>query len=268
MPSARRMRLVLIGVVAIVVMTLTYTSQLRQSQNPDVRTFGDFYGRTKSGLERVRGGQQQQQQQQQSVLDSKGGKGKDGSESLDSDDAQLAKEMSDRLKAAEQKAKDSANAKAPRPDAPDKVIGVGNSAAGQDKSKDKAGNQLAEKETDEDHEVETIINDILKKSPVIIFSKTYCQFSKRAKALLLDKYSITPEPYVVELDVHQLGRQIQDRLQKMTGRTTVPNIMINGKTIGGADDIAAMDNSHELVEKIRSLGSVGGKTVEVKERRR
>lgn len=164
MPSARRMRLVLIGVVVVIfVMTLTYTSQLRQSQNPDVRTFGDFYGRTKSGLERVRGGQQQQQQQ--SLLDSKGGKGKDGSGGLDSDDVQLAKEMSDRLKAAEQKAKDSANAKAPRPDAPDKVIGVGNSAAGQDKSKDKAGNQLAEKETDEDHEVETTINDILKKSP-------------------------------------------------------------------------------------------------------
>ncbi|KAK2610435.1 hypothetical protein N8I77_003863 [Diaporthe amygdali] len=259
MPSARRMRLAFVGVMAIVVMTLVYTSQLRQSQNPDVRTFGDFYGRTKSGLERARGGQQQQQ----SVLDSKGGTNKgDG----DSDDAQLAKEMSDRLKAAEQKAKDSANAKAPRPDAPEKVIGVGNSAAGQDKSKDKAGNQLAEKETDEDHEVEIIINDILKKSPVIIFSKTYCQFSKRAKALLLDKYAITPEPYVVELDIHQLGRPIQDRLAKMTGRKTVPNIMINGKSIGGADDIAAMDNNHELVEKIRTLGSVGGKTVEVKER--
>lgn len=255
MPSARRMRLLLVGVIAIVVMTLVYTSQLRQSQSPDLRTFGDFYDRTKSELERARGGQGKQQ----SVLGSKAGSDKD-------DDAQLAKEMSDRLKAAEQKAKDSANAKAPRPDAPDKVIGVGNSAAGQDTSKDKAGNQLTEKETDEDHEVETTINDILKKSPVIIFSKTYCQFSKKAKALLLNKYSITPEPYVVELDVHPLGRQIQDRLAKMTGRKTVPNIMINGKSIGGADDIAQLDNGGELVEKIRSLGSVGGKTVEVKKR--
>lgn len=52
----------------------------------------------------------------------------------------------------------------------------------------------------------------------------------------------------------------------MTSRRTVPNIMINGKSIGGSDDIAQMDNDHELVEKIRTLGSVGGKTVEVKER--
>lgn len=163
MPSARRMRLLLVGVIAIVVMTMVYTSQMRASQNPDTRTFGDFYDRTKSELERARGGQKKQQQ---SVLDSNGGNDKD-------DDAQLAKEMSDRLKAAEQKAKDSANAKAPKPDAPNKVIGVGNSAAGQDKSKDKAGNQLTEKETDEDHEVETTINDILKKSPGMSLPSLY-----------------------------------------------------------------------------------------------
>ena len=101
---------------------------------------------------------------------------------------------------------------------------------------------------------------------VIIFSKTYCPFSKRAKGLLLEKYTITPEPYVVELDVHPLGRQIQDKLGLMTGRKTVPNIMINGKSIGGSDDIALMDSNYELVDTIRTLGSVGEKTVEVKER--
>lgn len=84
--------------------------------------------------------------------------------------------------------------------------------------------------------------------------------------MLLDKYSISPEPYVVELDLHPLGKQIQARLGKMTGRTTVPNIMINGKTIGGGDEIGAMDSNNELADKIRSLGSVGGKTVEVKKR--
>lgn len=158
MPSPRRLRLLLIGVFAIVIMTMVYTSQLRQTQPVDTRTFGDFYRRTKSGLDRVHGGQEQ------APLDSKGGKDKDGDGDLDAEDARLAKEMSDRLRAAEQKAKDSANAKAPRPDAPEKVIGVGNSAAGQDKNKLKPGNSV-EEETDEDHDVETTINDILKKSP-------------------------------------------------------------------------------------------------------
>lgn len=259
MPSPRRLRVLLIGVVAIVITTLVYTSQMRQSQGLDTRSFGDFYSRTKGGLERMHSGQQ-------AIPDTKDGKDKDGDGDLDADDAQLAKEMSDRLKAAEQKAKDSANAKAPKPDAPEKVIGVGNSAAGQHNTKDKSGNKLEEKEAEEDHEIEATINEILKKSPVIIFSKTYCQFSKRAKGLLLEKYSITPEPFVVELDIHPLGKEIQDKLGKMTSRRTVPNIMINGKSIGGSDDIAQLDKNHELVEKIQTLGSVGGKTVEVKER--
>lgn len=51
----------------------------------------------------------------------------------------------------------------------------------------------------------------------------------------------------------------------MTGRKTVPNIMINGKSIGGSDEVVAMHKNKELAEKIQSLGSVGGKSIAVKE---
>ena len=98
---------------------------------------------------------------------------------------------------------------------------------------------------------------------VIIFSKSYCPFSKRAKGLLLEKYAITPEPYVVELDEHPQGQALQDQLLETTGRRTVPNIMINGVSIGGADDIIEMDNADKLVAKIVDLGN---KRVEVSER--
>ena len=80
---------------------------------------------------------------------------------------------------------------------------------------------------------------------------------------MLEKYTIDPAPYVVELDEHPLGPQIQARLAEITGRRTVPNIMINGKSIGGSDDIAELDKDHGLVEKIKTLG---GKRVEMKER--
>lgn len=88
---------------------------------------------------------------------------------------------------------------------------------------------------------------------MVIFSKTYCRFSKRAKGLLLEKYHITPEPYVVELDEHALGPLLQDELNVRTGRRTVPNIMINGVSIGGADDIVDLDNADRLVAKVKSL---------------
>lgn len=98
---------------------------------------------------------------------------------------------------------------------------------------------------------------------VIIFSKTYCPYSKRAKGLLLDKYSIDPVPFVVELDTHPLGAALQARLAKLTGRNTVPNILVGGKSIGGGDDIAELDRDKLLVDKIKSLA---GKGLEMKAR--
>ena len=36
-------------------------------------------------------------------------------------------------------------------------------------------------ETEDDHEVESALNEILKKGPIIVFSKTFCPFSRKAK---------------------------------------------------------------------------------------
>ena len=89
---------------------------------------------------------------------------------------------------------------------------------------------------------------------VIIFSKSYCPHSKRAKDILLEKYKIVPAPYVVELDQHELGPGLQSALHKSTGRRTVPNVLISGRSIGGGDDIAQLDQDGELIEKVRKMG--------------
>lgn len=99
---------------------------------------------------------------------------------------------------------------------------------------------------------------------VIIFSKSYCPYSRRAKGILLDKYIIDPKPFVVELDQHPLGPALQARLAELTGRRTVPNVLINGVSIGGGDDIAELDSKRRLTDKVKDLG--GKKMVEVKER--
>jgi len=46
----------------------------------------------------------------------------------------------------------------------------------------------------------------------------------------------------------------------MTGRRTVPNILINGRSIGGGDDVQELHSSGKLVEKVKSMG---GKRMEV-----
>lgn len=90
---------------------------------------------------------------------------------------------------------------------------------------------------------------------MVIFSKSYCPHSKRAKGILLEKYIIEPPPYVVELDQHPLGPKLQARLKETTGRGTVPNVMISGKSIGGGDDVAAMDNDKSLAMKIKNTAA-------------
>lgn len=58
----------------------------------------------------------------------------------------------------------------------------------------------------------------------------------------------------MELDQHPLGTQLQAALAVTTSRKTVPNILINGVSIGGGDDVADMDSSETLIEKVKDLG--------------
>ncbi|KAL4740843.1 thioredoxin-like protein [Aspergillus similis] len=117
----------------------------------------------------------------------------------------------------------------------------------------------------EQQKVKAELNEILKRSPIVIFSKTYCPFSKKAKTILLEKYSIVPAPFVVELDQHPLGPQLQSLLGENTGRRTVPNVLVNGRSIGGGDDIVALDEHDELASRLKSLASKWLQEVERKE---
>ena len=74
------------------------------------------------------------------------------------------------------------------------------------------------------------------------------------------KYNITPAPFVVELNEHPLGPALQSELASITGRKTVPNILINGKSIGGGDDVERLHLEGDLIETVKSMG---GKRVEV-----
>lgn len=182
---------------------------------------------------------------------------KDGDGDVDKDDHEASAQMRERLKVAEQEAKDKANKKGgSKPDPPREVVGVGSSADGQKGgTSGKSSVKSADELTKEDIIAESELKSILKKAPMVIFSKSYCPFSKRAKGILLEKYTIMPEPYVVELDKHPLTSYMQDQLERVTGRRTVPNIMINGKSIGGADEIVELDNKDMLISKIIQYGS-------------
>ncbi|KAI0779498.1 thioredoxin-like protein [Fomes fomentarius] len=89
--------------------------------------------------------------------------------------------------------------------------------------------------------------------PLVVFSKTYCPYSQRAKELL-GSYELEPAPKIVELNVRTDGEQVQAILARLTGRRTVPNVLLKGSSIGGSDDIHALHKEHRLKRLLEEGG--------------
>jgi glutaredoxin 3 len=76
---------------------------------------------------------------------------------------------------------------------------------------------------------------------VEIYTKWGCPYCFRAKALLEDKGAA-----FVEYDVTMGGPKRAEMVARAPGATTVPQIFIDGRLIGGCDDLMALDRSGGL----------------------
>ena len=68
----------------------------------------------------------------------------------------------------------------------------------------------------------------------MVFSKDYCPFCDQTKALL-DSKGIKYE--AVEMDIIENGKEMHSALKKLSGQKTVPCTYVNGKKVGGNDDL-------------------------------
>ena len=80
---------------------------------------------------------------------------------------------------------------------------------------------------------------------VVIFSKSYCPYCRRAKSVFKE---LNQDAHVVELDERDDGSKIQDILNNIVGRRTVPQVFINGKHLGGSDDTVEAYESGRLAK--------------------
>jgi glutaredoxin 3 len=71
---------------------------------------------------------------------------------------------------------------------------------------------------------------------VEMYTKAFCPYCTRAKRLLASK-GVEIEEY----DITFGGKQRGEMIGRANGRTTVPQIFIDGRHIGGSDDLAALD---------------------------
>lgn len=77
-------------------------------------------------------------------------------------------------------------------------------------------------------------------SEVIVYSSDYCPYCSRAKHLLASKGVAFEE---IKVD----GKpQLRAEMTKKAGRTSVPQIWIGEKHIGGCDDLYALERAGKL----------------------
>jgi len=75
---------------------------------------------------------------------------------------------------------------------------------------------------------------------VTMYTTRFCPYCMRARSLLKKK-GIDYEEISVGGD-----NSLWDEMEKLSNRNTVPQIFINGQSVGGYDDIAALDRNNEL----------------------
>lgn len=78
-------------------------------------------------------------------------------------------------------------------------------------------------------------------SQVVIYSKDYCPFCHRAKALF-DAKGVT----YTEYDIGVQPELRDEMIEKANGGTTVPQVFINEIHIGGCDDLMAIEAQGKL----------------------
>ncbi|KAF8983085.1 hypothetical protein BGZ46_010904 [Entomortierella lignicola] len=88
--------------------------------------------------------------------------------------------------------------------------------------------------------IKTQVDNIIATNGVVVFSKTTCPYCAKAKAHL-QQFGVNA--YVVELNEVENGADIQNYLRELTGQSTVPNIFIGQKHIGGCDKLLSISNA-------------------------
>jgi len=76
---------------------------------------------------------------------------------------------------------------------------------------------------------------------VEIYTKFMCPYCARAKKLLETK-GVDYEETEISSDP---GKR-EEMIQRSNGRTTVPQIFIDGRHVGGSDDLAELERSGQL----------------------
>jgi len=80
---------------------------------------------------------------------------------------------------------------------------------------------------------------------VELYTTLFCPYCVRAKALL-DRKGVA----FTDIDITEEPGRRAEMVRRAEGRTSVPQIFIDGEHIGGSDELVALDRTGELDVKL------------------
>ena len=80
---------------------------------------------------------------------------------------------------------------------------------------------------------------------VELYTTMWCPYCTRARTLLRRK-GVT----YVDIDIDEDPSRRAEMIRRAGGRTSVPQIFIDGEHIGGSDELVALDRAGELEAKL------------------
>ena len=80
---------------------------------------------------------------------------------------------------------------------------------------------------------------------VELYTTMFCPYCARARALL-ERKGVT----YTDIDILDEPARRGEMIERAGGRTTVPQIFINGEHVGGSDELVALDRAGELDAKL------------------
>jgi glutaredoxin 3 len=87
---------------------------------------------------------------------------------------------------------------------------------------------------------------------VEMFTKFGCPYCARAKRLL-DEKGVDYE----EFEINSMEGKREEMLERANGGTTVPQVFIDGRHVGGSDDLAELERNGQLDGMLQGEGAEG-----------
>ena len=84
-------------------------------------------------------------------------------------------------------------------------------------------------------------------APITIYTRSWCPYCTEAKSLLNQKGAA-----FTEIDIERNPGAREEMIQKAGGRTSVPQIFIGGRHVGGCDDLYALEDKGQLEGLLRA----------------